>query len=278
MQPSDEDLATTARWTAAVRASESRRPGALFTDPWAEELAGDQGNTWLADRAGNPSTQAIVVRSRYFDDFLGRAVTEHGLSQVVILAAGLDTRTFRLSWPAGVRVYELDRSEVLEHKENVLARDGARPGCERVPLGQDLRGPWPSALVDSGFDVTVPSCWLLEGFLFYLPPEAISSVLRSVSELAAPDSMLGFDIVNTATLTHPVTRPWIDVQASLGAPWVGTMDDPTEQLRGIGWRAEVAQLGQEGASYGRWTTPVPPPEMTDLPHHWFVTARREREG
>jgi len=272
-EPGEGNLALTARWTAAVRAAESRRPDALLTDAWADELAGEQGRSWLDERSGSPSVQAIVVRSRYFDDFLQRAVTGQHLSQVVILAAGLDTRAFRLEWP-GTRVYELDRAEVLERKATVLGRAGAEPRCERIALGQDLCGSWDAALVDSGFDTTRPSCWLMEGILFYLPCEAIDRILRRAGELAAPGSLLGLDIVNAATLTHPVTRPWVDMQAALGAPWLGTMDDPRGLLHAAGWQADLVQLGEEGASYGRWDLPVPPPDRTDLPHHWFVTARR----
>lgn len=113
-----QPLAATAYWTAAVRARESVRPDRLFEDPWAAELAGQAGAAWIAQRP-EASTVPIVLRTRYFDDCLTRITQQDGLRQVVLLAAGLDTRDFRLSWPAGVRLFELDQPAVLGHKECV---------------------------------------------------------------------------------------------------------------------------------------------------------------
>ncbi len=98
----------------------------------------------------------------------------------------------------------------------------------------DLTGPWPAALIDAGFDPCQPSGWLLEGFLFYLPNDRVTRLLDQVTSLAAPGSWLGFDIVNAITLTFPLTRPWVEMQAQAGAPWLGTMEDP------VGFLAERA--------------------------------------
>ena len=92
------------------------------------------------------------------------------------------------------------------------------------------------------------------------------------SRTRRPGSRFGFDIVNAAVLTSPYTRPWVEMQAAAGAPWLGTMDDPVGFLAGLGWRAALTQAGQPDANHGRWTLPVVPATVPDLPHCWFVTA------
>jgi O-methyltransferase involved in polyketide biosynthesis len=117
--------------------------------------------------------------------------------------------------------------------------------------------------------------WLIEGLLFYLPNEQIRRILDEMTRLAAPGSWIGFDIVNSVTLTHPLVHDWIEMQARLGAPWIGTLDEPVEYLAERGWTASLTQAGQPDASYGRWPFPVLPTTMPGVPHNWFVAARRE---
>ena len=133
---------------------------------------------------------------------------------------------------------------------------------------------WREALVAAGFDPSRPSAWLLEGLLFYLDPQAIAALIDELTRLAAPGSELGFDIVNGAMLTSRWTRPWVEMQAAAGAPWIGTIDDPVGFLAARGWQATLTQAGQPDASHGRWTLPVLPTTMPDMPHNWFVTARK----
>ncbi len=270
---SESLLASTARWTAAVRARENEREDRLFADPWAAALAGQEGAAWIAGRPEGSSVP-ILLRTRYFDDFLMRIVGEYALKQIVLMAAGLDTRAFRLTWPEGTEVFELDQPDVLAHKAAVLEAAGASPACTRHAIAADLTEPWGDALVGAGFNPAEPSGWLLEGFLFYLPNNAVTQILDTVGGLAAPGSWLGFDIMNGITLTHPLTRPWVEMQAKAGAPWLGTMDDPVTFLADRGWAASLSQAGAPEANHGRWTLPVIPPTMPNIPHNWFVTARR----
>lgn len=267
-------LEATARWTAAARARESRRSDRLFDDPWAAALAGPEGMGWLAKRPPD-SVLPMVLRTRYFDDWLGLISGRDGIRQVVLMAAGLDTRAYRLDWPEGTRLFELDRPAVLHHKEAVLAAASASSRCTRIAVEADLTGAWADALLAVGFDITQPSGWLLEGLLFYLPSEAIARLFDEVSRLAAPGSRLGGDVMNGATLTSPWTRSWVEMQAEAGAPWLGTLDDPESFLAGRGWYATLSQAGQPDAHYGRWTLPVIPTTMPDMPHNWYVTARRD---
>ena len=270
---SGQPLAATARWTAAVRAREHVRPDRLFQDPWAAALAGQLGADWIAQRP-EASTIPIVLRTRYFDDFVQRITQHNGIRQVVLLAAGLDTRAFRLAWPVQTQIFELDQPAVLQHKEQVLIATGAQTACTRRIIEMDLTGPWPAALIDAGFDPHQPSIWLLEGILFYLPNDSVTQILDRVTSLAAPNSWLGFDIVNSITLTFPLTRPWVEMQAEAGAPWLGTMEDPVAFLAARGWQATLSQAGQPDANHDRWTLPVIPTTMPNIPHNWFVTAQK----
>lgn len=270
---SNTTLGATAHWTAAARALENERPDRLFSDPWAQALAGDIGTAWMAGRPPE-SLLPIVLRTRYFDDRLLEAVQEHGLRQVVLAAAGLDTRAYRLVWPAGVRLFELDQAEVLLCKQLALAGAGAQPACERITAAADLAGSWRQALVEAGFNPAQPAAWLLEGFLFYLSSEQLVCVLEEVTALAAPGSWLGFDIINSAMLTSPLTQKWVEMQAAAGAPWKGALDDPVGFLSERGWAARLTQAGAPDANHGRWRLPVIPVEAPGFPHNWYVTAQR----
>lgn len=266
-------LVATAYWTAGVRARESRRKDRLFNDPWAAALAGNLGEAWLAQHAEG-ATLPLVVRTRYFDDFLGRISAEEGIRNVVLMAAGLDTRAFRIDWPQGVRLFELDQQVVMDYKDAILHSLEARPTCRRQMICKDLTEPWKDALLECGFDPHERSAWLLEGLLFYLPNEVVAQIFDALAFLAASGSWLGCDIINGAVLTSSYTKAWIDMQAQSGAPWIGFIDDPEAFLASRGWSAALTQAGQPDANYGRWTLPILPTRAPNMPHYWFVTAKK----
>ncbi len=126
----------------------------------------------------------MAVRTRFFDYFFLDAA-EAGVRQAVILASGLDTRAYRLPWPAGTVVYEIDQPEVIEFKTRTLADLGATPTADRRTVGVDLRDDWPAALRDSGFDTTQPTAWSAEGLLAYLPPDAQDRLFDNITALSA---------------------------------------------------------------------------------------------
>src|SRR5215217_6229844 len=173
-----DPVVLTSRWMAAARARESERPDRLFNDPLAAALAGPEGFAWLdrmepAARLGGPGLYA-VVRTRFFDDFLLHASQRTGARQLIILAAGMDARAFRMEWLPGTRLYELDRPEVLATKDALIARAGAHPTCERRAIEADLERPsWSAALLDAGYEVREPSVWLAEGVFFYMTEAAV---------------------------------------------------------------------------------------------------------
>jgi len=267
-------LGLTARWTSAARAIESQREDRLFDDPWAAALAGENGANWIEGlHAGNDGA-LTALRTRLFDDFLLGVTHEHEIRQVVFIAAGLDTRAYRLAWPEGTRHFELDQPQVLEYKEQILTSAAATPTCERRAIAVDLTGPWTESLQKAGFDPQQPVAWLLEGFLVYLPTGSEIRMLEDVTTLATPDSWLGFDAVNTEMLTSQWTRPLIEMMEKAGVPWKGMLDDPKGLLAERGWRATLVQLGEEGMNFGRWSYPVIPLSVPGVPRFWFITAQR----
>lgn len=239
----------TALGVARIRAWESRKPDRLFDDPYAAAFTADAP---AGDRRpitpGSSRARLIlhvVLRTRFYDDYLLAA--RH--RQVVLLAAGLDTRAYRLPWPPGVRVYELDLPEVLAFKDRVLAGRDATPRCERTALPVDLREDWPAALTDAGFDPAEPTAWLVEGLLVYLSDEEAARLLTRVGELSAPGSRLSFERSNAASVIAADDRADLGDYTSL---WRGGLgEDAAGWLDRHGWRTEEHDLADVAASYGR---------------------------
>lgn len=271
-----DSVAMTALLVAAARAREHERPDRLFSDPYAAALAGAEGARLLADVDSESRDTHInpylPIRVRFFDDLLLEAVSSAGVQQVVLLAAGMDTRAFRLPWPAGTEVYELDRPEVLASKDAILESMGALPRCIRHRLDVDLARPWGQALQDAGFDRHTPSIWVAEGLFQYLDDAAARHVVSQTAQLAAPGSVLGANLISATFLAHPATQSFRDVFARLDAPWRWGTDEPEALFAQYGWRATVTVPGEEGANFGRWPWPVT--RDPDAPRTFLVTARR----
>jgi len=135
------NVSDTARWMAYFRAMETRRPDAVFRDPYAESLAGERGLQIANSLAqGNRQEWAWVTRTYLFDAFISRLVQD-GADLVVNLAAGLDTRPYRMEWPSTLQWVEVDFAEILSYKEEILANDKPRCQLERVALDlSDVQG------------------------------------------------------------------------------------------------------------------------------------------
>jgi len=200
-------VGATATMVAASRALASQGPDALLDDPLADPLVRAVGlDPFIRIIDGEINfeddpllnrkvrTEQITVRTRFFDDFFAGA-TADGVRQAVILASGLDTRAYRLRWPAGTVVYEIDQPQVIEFKTNTLAGIGANATAERRAVGIDLRDDWPAALQEAGFDITQPTAWSAEGLLPYLPPEAQDRLFDNITALSAPGSRLATEHV-----------------------------------------------------------------------------------
>lgn len=202
-----ESVGATALGVAAARAVETARDDALIRDEFAYLLVSSAGPEWAQMASSDPAWLADdeefrqlhdmsrdyqAVRTHYFDEFF-HAAMRTGIRQVVILAAGLDSRAYRLDWPAGTTVFEIDQPKVLEYKTSTLNAHGADPKARRIPVAVDLRDDWPAALTGAGFDPARPTAWLAEGLLPYLPPDAQDRLFELVTTHSAAGSQIAVE-------------------------------------------------------------------------------------
>lgn len=274
-------MGLTSRWMAAARARETAREDRLFDDPLAADLAGPKGFVWLrtmdlaAAALGAGPGIFSVVRTRFFDDFLRCVVHRTGVRQVVLLAAGMDTRAFRMDWPPGTRLYELDLPEVLESKEESLSRLRARETCERRTVGADLSGDsWPQALAEAGHVADESSVWLAEGIFLYLEEASVHRLLEAVGGLSTSDSRLGADLINRDLFFSPAAGPLLEAFSWMGPSLRFGTNTPEDLLAEHGWRARVSQPGEAEACYGRWPYSAAPRSISGLPRSFLLTAHR----
>ncbi|MFK0195444.1 SAM-dependent methyltransferase [Kitasatospora sp. NPDC090308] len=243
-------VSRTALAVARVRAYESSRPEPLFTDPYALAFIAASGTPMPTAAPAGPLARWLVargiMRTRFYDDRLLAAAADGG--QVVVLAAGLDTRAYRLAWPPGTRLFEIDLPAVLDFKQEVLDEQGAEASCARTALPADLADPaWANRLLAAGFDPGRPTSWLAEGLLVYLEADQAARLLTTVGELSAPGSRLlteqGRDVSRVAAegALGEMTALW---RGGLGA---GTAD----WLDAHGWRTEYTAIADLAAALGR---------------------------
>ena len=240
-------VGTTATMVAAARAIATS--DGVIDDPFAQPLVRAVGVDFLTrwatgeltasdvDEEGNgwglaQMPAAMAARTRYFDEFFANAAAA-GIRQAVILASGLDARAYRLDWPAGMTVFEIDQPAVIDFKTTTLSGFGAEPKAELRTVAVDLRDDWPAALKAAGFDTSLPSAWIAEGLYGYLPPEAQDRLLDAVTELSAPGSRLGSEAVpNTADIDSDEARE--------------RMREATAKWREHGFDLDFSELGFEG--------------------------------
>jgi methyltransferase (TIGR00027 family) len=239
-------VGATATMVAAARAIASKAEPALINDPFAEPLVRAVGVDVLTrlatgelhpDQLGNDGnmgmqrmTDNMAVRTKFFDDFFLDA-TSAGIRQAVILASGLDSRAYRLPWPAATTVYEIDQPAVIEFKTRTMAELAALPTAHRRAVAIDLRFDWPAALKEAGFDPSRPTAWSAEGLLGYLPAEAQDRLLDTITTLSAPGSRIATE--------------------SLPSPEPGDEDKFKEQMQGIAekWREHGFDLDMTELAY-----------------------------
>ncbi len=263
-------VGATATSVAASRALASRGPDALIDDPYADPLVKAVGVEPLIRLASGEAsveddpmlsrqrmTEQIAVRTRFFDDFFTNAARD-GVRQAVILASGLDTRAYRLSWPAGAVVFELDQPQVIEFKTQVLADLGATSTAQRRAIGIDLRDDWPTALRDNGFDTTQPTAWIAEGLLIYLPPDAQDRLLDSVTDLSAPGSRFATEFMAAGTtLPNSLVQRFKDWSTRIGSDidlpalfYTGERNAAGDYLAERGWKISTRTTREAYADNG----------------------------
>ncbi|WP_082072149.1 SAM-dependent methyltransferase [Pseudarthrobacter chlorophenolicus] len=262
----DRGLPLTALAVAAGRAVESSRPDPLVVDPFAAELVRaanshvEMPTQWPANPEDAPPLQQplllasiyIGLRTRFIDDFLRDAATV----QTVILGAGLDTRAFRLQWPADSRIFEIDSSNVLAFKDSVLAGLSAASGAKRATLDADLSQPWRNSLIAAGFDPGLPTTWILEGLLPYLDAAGQDAVLDEVAALSAPGSRAVIERAVPLPKTDDLDAQLQEFSLKTGLPMSDLLaradpPDPVSILESAGWRCAQHTVQDLCTAYGR---------------------------
>ncbi|OBJ47839.1 SAM-dependent methyltransferase [Mycobacterium sp. 1423905.2] len=296
-------VGATAVMVAAARAVETEQPDPLIRDPYAKLLvtSARAGVLWEAMldedmvakvEAIDAETAATVqhmrsyqaVRTHFFDTYFRDAVAD-GIRQIVILASGLDSRAYRLDWPAGTTVYEIDQPQVLAFKSATLAENDVTPTADRHEVPIDLRQDWPAALRDAGFDPSERTAWLAEGLLMYLPAQAQDLLFTRIGEISPPGSRISAETAgNHADERREEMRErFRKVAETLGMEQTVDVQeliyhDPdravlADWLNDHGWRATAQNATDEMRRVGRWVDGVP---MADDKQAFsdFVTAER----
>lgn len=271
-----EGVSLTAMLIARARAEESGRDDRLFHDPLAGDFVDAAGVPEGLDQVRDFGGGNFVLRTRYFDDQLLDACAA-GCRQVVLLAAGLDARAFRLPWPRDLRLFEVDLPELLAFKERVLVEQGRRPTCERIPVAADLRDDWRGPLAVAGFRPDLPTAWLAEGLLMFLRPQDNDRLMERIRSLSAPGSRLALEHVNRAFYQLPDMRSVHRRFAMIEASWHSTVEDPRAWLAGYGWRARIQHGTDLARRLGRPVPPVYDPERVGTGRIWLVSARGSAE-
>jgi methyltransferase (TIGR00027 family) len=253
-------VGATATAVAARRAMASKGPDPLIDDPYAEPLVNAVGvDAFIKmmngeieltddDPAFTPRrlAEGMAVRTRFFDSFFTEAAAA-GVRQAVILAAGLDTRAYRLTWPSGTVVFEVDQPQVIEFKTRTLADLGAAPAADRKTVAVDLRDDWVGALRDNGFDSGQPTAWIAEGLLGYLPPDAQDRLFDNITALSSAGSRIGTGYVpdmrdRIAKRGKEISERWRRLGLNLNwseLVYDGERNDAAEYLTGQGWQTTV---------------------------------------
>ncbi|WP_167454771.1 SAM-dependent methyltransferase [Micromonospora arborensis] len=270
----------TAHWIAVARAAETLRTDPLFIDSLAVEFVARTDPALLADLRENPTPRfdVLAVRTKFFDDFLLAAVRD-GLRQLVIVAAGMDSRAYRLDLPAELRLFEIDLPDLHARKEALLRELGlSRANCWRRAVAANMTGDWSARLRAAGFDPGEPTAWLIEGFLYYLTDEQVEAVLGRVSQLSAEGSVLGLEHVNTDLYRAPWMQQWLADMRREGRAWQSGVDDPEGWLTGHGFRSQVREPADLPEAAGRRVPKTPPRPTPGAARTWLITAERSGEA
>ena len=301
-----ESVGVTALGVAAARMAETESDDPLIHDPFARvflEAAGDGMWNWFGSSEIPPEIleaepdvplrmqgmrDYMASRTMFFDQFFLDAANA-GVRQMVILAAGLDARSWRLPWPNGVTVYELDQPKVLEFKSSTLRERRATPTANLVNVPVDLRHDWPTALRQAGFDSDAPSAFSVEGLLPFLPATAQDLLFERIQALTAPGSRVAVEAPGP-DFTNPDIRDrqraqmhrYRELAAQLGRDehdfpdfdelwYFEARTDVGEWLREHGWDVSVLKTEEMMARYDR----RPPEGIEDgSPDTLFVSAER----
>jgi methyltransferase (TIGR00027 family) len=280
----------TALLVAGWRALHAVSAQPLARDEYAKHFITASADPYLTGQLADPGTSegATVfprlygVQTRFFDEFFMSAAAR-GIRQAVIVAAGLDSRAYRLEWPSGTTVFEVDQPKVLEFKHRVLAEHGAEPAARRIEVATDLRDDWSVPLRAAGFDPQHPTAWSVEGILPYLTGDAQDTLFTRIGALSALGSRLAIgalgsclddDRLAAMEQIYPGLNLSGDVKFSALTYSDAEKARPAVWLADHGWVVEPVRTNPElQAEYGR-TPPEVDLQVDQMMHSEYITATR----
>lgn len=280
----------TALLVAGWRALHAADPQPLVRDEYARLFIVASGDPFLNHALAGPGNsegaatfpRLYAVQTRFFDDFFTSAA-QRGIRQAVIVAAGLDSRAYRLEWPYGTTIFEVDQPKVLEFKSRVMAEHSCEPAAERRGVAADLRANWSKPLLASGFDAALPSAWSVEGILPYLTGDAQDTLFSRITDLSAAGSRLGIGALGScldqdrlAALeeSHPGLNLSGDVDFSTLTYDDATKTQPAQWLADHGWAVDPVRTNPElQREFGRTPLQVDL-DLDEIMHSQYISATR----
>jgi methyltransferase (TIGR00027 family) len=269
-----ESISDTARWVAAYRAQETERPDAVFKDPFARKLAGERGEAIVRSmRGGARAGWALVVRTKVLDDVIAGLVSKGEVDAVVNLAAGLDTRPWRMSLPAELPWVEVDLPGILDYKAAAL--DGQPPRCRYRAVRLDLSDVAARAELFAGLERELGRALVVtEGLLVYLTAAQVGSLATSLRERRGFRYWL-FDLVNPVVL-GTMQGLWNSTLMEGNAPMKFGPAEGTRFFEGYGWREKAFHSFLDASLALRREMPAPASWMVRLGMRLSWESRRER--
>ncbi len=266
-----QHVSDTARWVALYRAMESERPDALFRDPYARKLAGERGERIVASmRRGRAWAWPMIVRTAVLDELILRTIQRDGVDTVLNLAAGLDTRPYRLPLPPSLRWIEADFPDVIAYKQEQL--NGERQVCVLERVGIDLTDVGRRRALFARIGAAARQVLVVsEGLLIYLTPEQVAAL---ASDLAAPASFRWWLIdLASPRLLKMMERTWGRAVAAGNAPFQFAPAEGSQFFQTRGWQeAEFRSMWEESLRLKRT---MPLAWLWNLVGRLYPKAKRE---
>jgi len=240
----------TASWIAAIRERESLKSTPLFVDEYARYFTSEEGNAMLrnSERAAAGENKAVLVRIKYFDDFVERRASE--FAQIAFVGCGYDMRAFRFPFRKGATLFEIDRKEILDRKGEITRRNNLNAKVRTIPVICEVGEGITSTLYALGFDRTVPTLWIAEGLFFYLSKSTAPELVEEVNRLSCPESEMLFEVSGTALLELPSMETYFQYLKRAGQALPFCTDHPEKHFSAEEWEVALDYYGSPRASFG----------------------------
>ena len=232
----------------------------------------------------------MVIRTKFLDNVLSWCEEELHFQQVVIVAAGMDTRRFRIA-SEKIIIYELDFPQVLEYKANRLPEIKEYPTDQYKLIGVDFReNNWHNKLLEANYNPEKASLWIIEGLFVYLTDEQINGLLEKVNELTRPGCIIAGDWMNRSYIESKITKEFRDVFDSFHSPFINGRDhDEFNSLfyEKTGFLTQLYALGEDCSNFNRVPEgqvkvanefPIENSSYQYIPRHFLFIGEKQTQG